>query len=80
MAAAHLGAVEDPLPTELRTRLALPGLGEALARIHQPIPEDDLSLRRALAEIAEAGLRGLHDRCVDLEKGPPGPLATVAGD
>ena len=42
VAAAHLGAVEDPLPPQLRERLALPGLAEALARIHQPGPDDDL--------------------------------------
>ena len=43
VAAAHLGAVEDPLPPELRRRLALPSLAEALARIHQPAPDDDLA-------------------------------------
>src|SRR5215468_8559317 len=42
VAAAHLGAVEDPLPDELRERLGLPGLAQALARIHQPGPDDDL--------------------------------------
>jgi ATP-dependent DNA helicase RecG len=42
VAAAHLAAVEDPLPPELRKRLALPGLAEALARIHQPAADDDL--------------------------------------
>ncbi len=43
VAAAHLGAVEDPLPDDLRQRLALPRLAEALARIHQPAPDDDLA-------------------------------------
>jgi ATP-dependent DNA helicase RecG len=42
VAAAHLAAVEDPLPPELRERLGLPPLAEALARIHQPAPDDDL--------------------------------------
>ncbi|HVP59179.1 MAG TPA: ATP-dependent DNA helicase RecG [Myxococcaceae bacterium] len=42
VAAAHLGAVEDPLSADLRQRLALPGLAEALARIHQPAADDDL--------------------------------------
>ena len=42
VAAAHLGEVEDPVPPELRARLALPSLAEALARIHQPSAEDDL--------------------------------------
>ena len=42
VAAAHLGAVEDPLPDELRERLGLPRLAQALARIHQPGPDDDL--------------------------------------
>jgi ATP-dependent DNA helicase RecG len=36
VAAAHLGAVGDPLPPALRQRLGLLGLGEALARLHQP--------------------------------------------
>jgi ATP-dependent DNA helicase RecG len=39
-AAAHLGAVEDPLPPALRQRLGLLGLGEALGRLHQPRDED----------------------------------------
>ena len=43
MAAAHLGAVEDPLPEALRERLALPDLAQALARIHQPAADDDLA-------------------------------------
>ena len=43
VAAMHLGAVEDPLPEELRRRLALPSLGEALARIHQPGSDEDLA-------------------------------------
>ena len=42
VAAAHLAAAEDPLPPALRQRLALPPLAEALARIHQPAPDDDL--------------------------------------
>jgi len=44
VAAAHLGSVEDPLPDALRERLALPGLAQALARIHQPAPDDDLGV------------------------------------
>ncbi|MGZ6162157.1 MAG: ATP-dependent DNA helicase RecG, partial [Myxococcaceae bacterium] len=47
VAAAHLGAVEDPLPADLRQRLALPPLAEALARIHQPSPDDDLAALEA---------------------------------
>ena len=47
VAAAHLGAVEDPLPVDLRDRLALPGLAEALAHIHQPGPGDDLEALEA---------------------------------
>jgi len=41
-AAAHLGAVEDPLPPALRQRLGLLGLGEALGRLHQPRDEDEV--------------------------------------
>ncbi|MGZ6135609.1 MAG: ATP-dependent DNA helicase RecG, partial [Myxococcaceae bacterium] len=47
VAAAHLGAVEDPLPADLRERLARPPLAEALARIHQPSPDDDLAALEA---------------------------------
>ena len=43
VAAAHLGSVDDPLPEALRERLALPRLAHALARIHQPAPDDDLA-------------------------------------
>ena len=42
VAAAHLASVDDPLPPALRERLGLPPLAQALARIHQPGPDDDL--------------------------------------
>jgi ATP-dependent DNA helicase RecG len=43
VAAAHLGAVGDPLPPGLRQRLGLLELGEALARLHQPLADDSVA-------------------------------------
>ncbi len=52
-----------------------------LMRQKQPaVPEGDPGLRRALAKIAEAGLRRLDDGRIDLEEGPRSPLACVTGD
>ena len=44
------------------------------------IPDDDPSLRGALPEIAEVGLRSLYDRRINLEEGPLGFLLAVAGN
>jgi ATP-dependent DNA helicase RecG len=62
VAAAPRG-VEDPLPAELRQRLALPGLAEALALIHQPAPDDDLGRWSSIAVRRTGGSRSTSCSC-----------------
>ncbi|RPJ47321.1 MAG: ATP-dependent DNA helicase RecG [Candidatus Latescibacterota bacterium] len=82
----RLGPLEDPLPADLRTRHALPAIGEALAAVHRPERIEDAARARrrfvfeelfrmqcafAVSARARARMRTAHAAL------PDGPLAAA---
>ncbi|GIH78653.1 ATP-dependent DNA helicase RecG [Planobispora longispora] len=51
-----MGQLDDPLPDELRARLSLPGLAEALTAIHRPRDHGDVTRARKRLKFDEAFL------------------------